>query len=220
MAAPGCIALIFDMDNTVLGSHIDFAAIRRELIAILHAAAATSDSEQALKSRAIAELVALGAAHDRAHGTDLVPRMWEIIEEYEAAGLHDAAALDGAPEVLRALRDRGYRLAILTNNGRRAALAALGSCGLSECVHTVVARDDVAALKPAGDGAAEALRRLGPVDRAYVVGDSWIDGAAAAAVGARFISYRRAPEDLRPRGIEPWRVIAHLQELLAPEFFI
>ncbi len=215
MIAPDRIALVFDMDNTVLGSRIDFAGIRRELVSVLRAAGATREPEGALLRSAIAELVARGAAHDRARGTDLVPQMWRIIEAHEAAGLKDAAALDGAPGVLRTLRHRGYRVAILTNNGREAALAALRSAGLAACVETVVARDDAPALKPAGGGVREALRRLGAIERAYVIGDSWIDGAAAAASGAVFIAYRRSADELRPRGLTPWRVIAHLEELLA-----
>src|SRR5579884_3195839 len=94
--APGGIALIFDMDNTVLGSRIDFTAIRRELVSVLRAARATAEAPDALMGRAIAELVALGAAHDRAHRTQLVPELWRIIEAHEAAGLQDASALDGA----------------------------------------------------------------------------------------------------------------------------
>lgn len=214
MIAPGRIALVFDMDNTVLGSHIDFPAIRRDLIAMLRTAGATDEPDEPLLRRAIAELVACGAAHDRAHGSALVPRLWTVIEAHEARGLADAAAVDGAPRVLRTLRDQGYRIAILTNNGRGPALRALQSAGLSAFVETVVARDDVPALKPAGDGVAEAMRRLGSVDRTYVIGDSWIDGAAAAATGARFISYRRSPEELQVRGVRPWLVIQHLEELL------
>lgn len=208
------VALVFDMDNTLLGSHIDFAAIRRALIALLHDARATEAAEETLRLRAIADLVALGVAHDRAHGTALEAQMWRVIEAHEAVGLRDAAPLDGSPGVLGELRTRGFRTAVLTNNGRTAALAALRSAGLMDCVETVVARDDVAALKPAGDGVAEATRRLSPVKRAYVIGDSWIDGAAAAATGALFISYRRAPDDLLKHGVRAWRTIAHLAELL------
>jgi phosphoglycolate phosphatase len=214
MIPPGRIALVFDMDNTVISSHIDFAAIRRQLIGLLRAAGATGETDEVLLRRAIAQLVALGTAHDRAHGTEIVPRMWEVIEAHEAEGLKDAGALDDAPAVLRRLKERGHRIAILTNNGRQAALAALRSAGLAACVEVVVARGDAPALKPAGDGAAEAARRLGTVERTYVIGDSWIDGAAAAAVGARFIAYRRTAEDLRPHGIRPWCVIGHLDELL------
>jgi phosphoglycolate phosphatase len=215
---PHEIALVFDMDNTILGSHIDFAAIRRTLGAMLRGAGATAESDERLRRRGIGELVACGAAHDAARGTALAPAMWAIISAHETEGLRDAAALDGAAGVLAALRARGYRLAILTNNSRAAALLALETAGLAGVADTVVTRDDVPAMKPAADGAVEALRRLGGLRGAYVIGDSWIDGTAAAGAGARFIAYRRTAEDLRPHGVRPWRVVTHLAELLDIEF--
>lgn len=214
MVAASRIALVFDMDNTLIGSHIDFPAIRRALIALLRAAGAAAETDGALMRRAIAQLVALGAAHDAEHGTTLVPRMWDAIEAHETAGLRDALPLDNAGQILETLRARGFRVAVLTNNARGGALDALRAANLLQSTEVLVARDDVPSLKPAGDGVAEAVRRLGEVERLYVVGDSWIDGAAAAAAGARFIAYRRAVEDLRDRGIRPWRTIAHLAELL------
>lgn len=218
MIPPRQIALVFDMDNTVLGSHIDFAAIRRALGAMLREAGATADSDAGLRRLGIGELVASAAAHDAAHGTSLVPAMWAIISAHETEGLQGAAALDGAADVLAALRARGYRLAILTNNSRAAALRALEGAGLAGAAETLVTRDDAPAMKPAAAGVLEALRRLGAPAGAYVIGDSWIDGAAAAGAGARFIAYRRTAEDLRPHGVRPWRVINHLTELLEIDF--
>lgn len=214
MIAPERVALVFDMDNTLIGSRIDFPAIRRSLIALLRAAGAAHEADDVLMRRAIAQLVAVATAHDRVHGTTLAPRMWEIIETHEADGLRDAVPLDDAGEVLGALRARGFRIAILTNNGRAGALDALRAAQLLDRAEIIVARDDVRALKPAADGVTEAARRLGGVERLYVIGDSWIDGAAAAAAGARFIAYRRPVEELRDRGVEPWRTITHLAELL------
>jgi len=208
-------ALIFDMDNTLIGSRIDFAAIRRTLIALLRGAGATDATDETLTRRAIPELVMCGTVHDHAHGTAMTEEMWRIIDAHERAGLAEAEVLDDAPAVLRTLGARGHPVAILTNNSRAAALEALRATRLLECAQTLVARGDVMALKPAGDGVREALRRLGGTGpRAYVIGDSWIDGAAAAATGARFIAYRRPVEELRQRGVTPWRTVQHLRELL------
>jgi phosphoglycolate phosphatase len=214
MAAPGQTALIFDLDNTLIGSRIDFPAIRRSLIALLRTAGAVDEPDEVLARRAIAQLVAIGTAHDLAHGTALTRRIWAIIEAHETDGLRDALPIDGARDVLGTLGARGYRIAILTNNNRTGALDALRAAHLIDRAEVVVARDDVPALKPAGDGVTEAARRLGQVERLYVIGDSWIDGAAAAACGARFIAYRRPIEELRDRGVHPWRTITHLAELL------
>jgi phosphoglycolate phosphatase len=218
VVAPAQVALVFDMDNTVLGSRIDFAAIRSALGAMLREAGATQESDEALRRHAIGGLVACAAAHDAARGTAMVPRMWAIIGAHEAEGLRDAAALDGAADVLGTLRARGYRVAILTNNSRAGASMALEAAGLAGAAETVVTRDDVAEMKPAPDGVVEALRRLGNPPAAFVIGDSWIDGAAAHGVGARFIAYRRPADELRPRRVEPWRVIHHLAELLDIDF--
>jgi phosphoglycolate phosphatase len=215
---PREIALVFDMDNTVLGSHIDFAAIRRALGAILRETGATGESDEALRRHAIGELVASAASHDAARGTAMVPRMWEIITAHETEGLRDAAALDGAADVLGTLRARGYRVAILTNNSRAGASVALEAAGLAHAAETVVTRDDVPSMKPARDGVVEALRRLGAATGAYVIGDSWIDGAAARGAGARFIAYRRTADELQSHGVRPWRVINHLAELLEIDF--
>jgi phosphoglycolate phosphatase len=218
MVAPRRVALIFDMDNTLIGSQIDFLAIRRALVALLRAAGAVLDADEVLMPLPLAQLAAIGSAHDCAHGTDLARRIWEIIEAHEATGLRNAPPLDKADEVLAALRARGFRIAILTNSGRAGALEALRLAGLIECAETIVARDDVRAMKPAGDGVGEAVRRLGDIKQAYVIGDSWIDGAAAAQAGALFIAYRRAAEDFKDRGIRPWRTIEHLSELLTLDF--
>lgn len=208
------IALVFDMDNTLIGSRIDFAAIRGALIALLHRSGATAEPEAALRVRAIAQLLAIGTAHDEARGTALVPEMWRIIAAYEAEGLRDAAPIDGAAQVLDALRRRGHAIAVLTNNARAPSRAALHAAGLGGWLESLFAREDVPALKPAPDGVRTAIRHLGGADGAFVIGDSWIDGAAADGAGARFIAYRRTVDDLRPRGVVPWRTIAHLGELL------
>jgi phosphoglycolate phosphatase len=214
MVAADRVALVFDMDNTLIGSHIDFPAIRRALIGLLRAAGATQDADDILMRRPIAQFIAAATAHDRVHGTTLASQMWEIVETHETDGLRDAGPLDDAGEVLGRLQARGFRIAILTNNARAGTLDALRGADLLDRCEIVVARDDVRALKPAADGVTEAARRLGGVEQLYVIGDSWIDGAAAAAAGARFIAYRRPVEELRDRGVEPWRTITHLAELL------
>ena len=218
MIAAQRVALIFDMDNTLIGSRIDFAALRRSVIGLLRAAGAVRQSDEDLMPLAMAQLIAIGSAHDCAHGTTLAGRIWELVEVHEAAGLRYAPPLDEAGQILTALRARGFRIGILTNSGRRGALGALRLAGLIDCAETIVARDDMRAIKPAGDGVGEVVRRLGDVERVYVIGDSWIDGAAAAEAGARFIAYRRAATDFADRGVRPWTSIGHLSELLTLDF--
>jgi phosphoglycolate phosphatase-like HAD superfamily hydrolase len=105
---------------------------------------------------------------------------------------------------------------VLTNNSVGSAEAALDRFELRQPFDLVLARDLVAALKPAGDGVAHAHRTLGR-GPTYVVGDSYIDGLAAqrAAIGARFVAFRANADDLAARGVQTWATAATLGELPA-----
>ena len=75
----------------------------------------------------------------------------------------------------------------------------------------MVTRDEMGALKPAPDGWSVIARHFAtPEAEAIVVGDSWVDGLAAAKAGVPFVAYRAKPADLARWGIEP---VAHLTDL-------
>jgi phosphoglycolate phosphatase len=128
---------------------------------------------------------------------DLSRHVWQQVEEYEVAGMQAAVPETGAVEVLTTLQEKGYPLAVLTNNSRTSALDALDRNQLTQYFQAVLARDDVPQLKPAPDGVLKAKLAIGNPDRLIVIGDSWIDGVAARRAGARFIAvgtWREGPE--------------------------
>ncbi len=203
--------LIFDFDNTLIDSQIDFTALRAALIDLLEAAGALPAARAELMRRPILELVECGDAVS----PDLARAMWAAIETHEAAGLERAAAMPHAHDVLAALAARGYRLALLTNNARPATARILGVLGLAPLLHMVVTRDDVPRLKPDPGGIQLILARLGPVRTAYLIGDSWIDGYAAAAAGIRFVGFGPRRAEVEARGVRAWAWVIDLPELLA-----
>jgi phosphoglycolate phosphatase len=97
---------------------------------------------------------------------------------------------------------------------------ALGRFGLIPHFDLIVTRDEMGALKPAPDGWAVIARHFDGVstdaevraERAVVVGDSWVDGLAAAKAGVPFVAYRARVTDLARWGIEP---VAHFTDLAA-----
>lgn len=94
------------------------------------------------------------------------------------------AYADSAP-VLRALRDRGTRIAILSNVGfdLRPFIARSALAGLADAL---VMSFEVGAVKPNPAIFQRALDLLGvPPEEALMVGDSWRDDGAAAALGVR-----------------------------------
>ncbi|HEV8354745.1 MAG TPA: HAD-IA family hydrolase [bacterium] len=210
MLHPLDVALIFDLDNTLIHSTIDFRRIRVRLITLLRAAGLSDDSDDALMKLAIPQLVERGRAHDES----LAGRMWGVITEEEDLGLQDADAVEHAAAVLGELARRKFRLGLLTNNRRDGTLDRMTELGLHAYFGAIATRDDVGVLKPMPDGVTHLLARLDPVQRVYVVGDSWIDGQAASAAGARFIGFGPREAEVRARGITVWTWITDLRELL------
>ena len=73
MLTPTEIALIFDLDNTLLMSNIDFSAVRQQLIDMLQAAGAADRPRDALLHLSLSELVDVGARAT----PPLIAPMWE-----------------------------------------------------------------------------------------------------------------------------------------------
>lgn len=211
--------LIFDLDNTLVHSRIDFQAIRREVIPLLHEAGASSEAFESLRQLSIPELILLAQAYDGQHNpTDLAERCWEVVLRHEREGMLAATIEDGVAAALTEIQGRGYRLAVLTNNARPACEAALGCFQLLSFFELVLSREDVAHLKPDGDGVSRARAHFGDaVGRAYMIGDSYIDGLAAVRGGAEFIAFRSDPQELARRGAPVRYVVQRLADLLALE---
>ncbi|OFX12918.1 MAG: hypothetical protein A2V59_02310 [Armatimonadetes bacterium RBG_19FT_COMBO_69_19] len=204
------IALIFDLDNTLIHSTIDFMGTRHRLIDVLMSAGAVSAPREVLIREPIPHLVAMGEAAGEALGR----AMWEVVSAAETEGLREAVAVEHAAEVLAALRARGYRLALLTNNTRSGVLPKVGELGLDGYFDVIATRTEVPALKPSPEGVRYILHRLPAVRLAYVIGDAWIDGRAAEEAGARFIGFGERRAASLERGVRPWAWIADLRELL------
>lgn len=115
--------------------------------------------------------------------------IFSILDRFETQSVKDTAPFPRVRESLEALRDRGVRLAVLTNSGRRAAAEALGRPGLTDLFEFVLTRDDTEAMKPRPEGLELAVARLGlPNDSVFYVGDSVLDIRAAREAGIRLIS--------------------------------
>jgi phosphoglycolate phosphatase len=151
-------------------------------------------------------------AYCRTQAPALEAAAWDLALDHERRAMREASLESGALEALAGARRVGFATAIWTNNARALTLPALARLGLAGEVDLVVTRDDMRALKPDPDGWRVISGHFG--DRlaggAVVVGDSWVDGVAAAKAGVPFVAYRARQADL-----DRWRVkpIAHLTDL-------
>jgi phosphoglycolate phosphatase len=203
--------VVFDFDNTLVHSRIDFQGIRGELIELLRRHGRPDVDEAALRRLTIGQIIEAGEAHDPAYG----PVAWQIVLEYERAGMLAATIEPGAGESLQALRAAGFRLAVLTNNAAPATLAALDKFGLRAAFDLVLTRDEVP-MKPDPTGVVRARAELAPDGaRTVVVGDSWLDGAAAQGAGVPFVAFQPRPGVLKERGVPVWAIVERLDQLPA-----
>jgi phosphoglycolate phosphatase len=204
--------VVFDLDNTLVHSRIDFLGIRQAIITRLLEVGAIDAPPANPRSRAIPEWLDVAAAFDPV----LAAELWRVVAQFEREGMVHGTVEPDTRDTLDRLRSAGLRLAVLTNNSVSSAEAALDRFDLRQPFDLVLARELVAALKPAGDGVAQAHTTLGR-GPTFVVGDSYIDGLAAqrAAVGARFVAFRASVDDLAARGVETWATAATLGELPA-----
>ena len=102
--------------------------------------------------------------------------------------------LDGATNVVAAIRDAGFATAICSTKKRTHIEGVLARDGVIELFDVVIGHEDVLRAKPAPDALVAALSRLGVgVDRALYVGDHPVDAEAAAAAGIPFVAVLTGP---------------------------
>jgi phosphoglycolate phosphatase len=121
-------------------------------------------------------------------------KLWAFMKAFDFAEWVAHLKLEPyAMDVLTALRPH-YRLAIATNRGRDMDLL-VRHFGFDDRVDTVVCATDVTNPKPHPEMLLLAAERIGVAPQHVVyVGDTQVDGEAAAAAGMRFVCYRRGAE--------------------------
>jgi pyrophosphatase PpaX len=122
--------------------------------------------------------------------TDDAAEIEALIATYRAHNLahHDAmiTAFPGAVEAVRALKERGVAVAIVTSKLGSGARRGLERAGFGDLFDVIVGADDVDAHKPDPAPVVAALARLGrPAATAVMVGDSPHDLASGRAAGTR-----------------------------------
>ncbi|WP_270170950.1 HAD family hydrolase [Paenibacillus sp. SYP-B4298] len=205
--------IIFDMDNTLLQSRIDFAAMKNDLQRLL---AEHDLIEEGLQVDEYTPSMLLQHAREQEGGRRIEPLLLETITRYEYAGMKDVGLEPGASELLHKLSGY-YTLVLLTNNAQAATERALRATALYPLFELIICRDQVKALKPAPDGyelAKSHFPEIAP-EQWVSVGDAWIDGRASIDASIPFIAYKTSVEHMRSKGVEPVASIQALSELIA-----
>jgi HAD superfamily hydrolase (TIGR01549 family) len=206
-------AVLFDMDGTLVETNIDFARMKREMVALAGTCGIAESEVAGLDILAVVERTVAEIA-DKDEARQLRARAFRILEEIEVTHVEEASEIPGASDLLMALRAAGLGVGIVTRNSRRVSEISLTRAGITADVF--LSRDDVRRTKPHPEHLLEALALLGAEpSEAVMVGDHWMDIRGGKAAGTRTVGFLR-PD--RPEGFfdadPPDLIVRDLAELL------
>src|SRR6266581_1048469 len=154
---PPCEAMLFDFDGTLAILNLDFAAMRRRLLALT---------------------VAQGITPRELHGLDIL----ELLQDMEVEAARSSGLLPGVPELLAALRQENIGVGIVTRNCDAAVRVTFPHVDVY--CQAFIPRDRVTQVKPHPAHLQAALDCLGTTPaRAIMVGDGAMDIRAGKALG-------------------------------------
>lgn len=208
-----CIkGIVFDMDNTLLGSKIDFQAMRNETIDFMISLGLARDRSE-LDGKTTASVIER-ITREKDVGEEVIESIWAIPKKHEILGTINAPLEPGVMEILKELKGK-YFLTVLTNNSIEAADKAFKLHNIYEFFDLIVAREMLNTLKPSTEGFEFILNRYGDtgVEQWISVGDSWLDGKASNDVGMKFIAYRPDMARMEAMGVVPHARIEDIREI-------
>jgi putative hydrolase of the HAD superfamily len=170
----------------------DLEATHRDLLETMHVEvlAGRVSIDDARAERFDRLMTAAGMPHTREHAVG-------VAQVYRRAYEHVWRAVPGALPLVKAIRQAGVKLVIVTNNVVHEQTIKLDRCGLAAYVDALVTSEGVGVAKPDPRIFEVALAEAGATaDEAVMIGDAWatdIDGARAAGVRAVWLNRFGAP---------------------------
>jgi len=194
-------AIIFDLDNTLVESQIDYHQMKLDVLKELGRFGV--DPALLDPSKTIVENVTKGKEDlSQNHpGMDMKvvdERINALLTARELEKVESVRAHQGAISTLEAIRDRGMAMAVLTRGSRAYALRVLSMTGLDGKAGPCVCRDDypLEEAKPNPLAMIRVASKVGlNAEDCLYVGDHPMDLDCARASGARFVGVTTGSTD-------------------------
>lgn len=191
-------AVLFDLDGTLIDTHIDFGEMRRELLRLARNAGVQPPLPDQTDVLGLVDMACqwLETTRGAAAAAEFRREAFAALEAIETVQCATPVLVDGSSRLLRVLQEQGIRVGIVTRNSR-AVSERLVREGQLEC-GALVTRDDVLRTKPHPDHLLETLRMLSdgsspgiaPTE-AVMVGDHWMDVLGGQRAGCTTIGLLR-----------------------------
>jgi len=189
-------AVLFDLDDTLIHSKIDFKKMKSETIKYLQDVGVTPGLLNDRMLNFDIMRVSLEDLRKKGFSEIEIQRVLAgvngIMNHVELESFDAATVIDGVPEALKALKAEGLKIGIMTRSCHEYTERILAKFGLGNYVDAFAARDDIDQPKPNPEHAFYLLGLLGvTVKDAVLVGDHWLDAQCAREAGLRFVMFRR-----------------------------
>ena len=179
--------LIFDMDGTVLNTLDDLTVSMNYVLSKFGYAEHSIDEYRRFFGNGVREAFRLALPEDTT--PDVIDEMLPVFKEhYDIHCLDNTRPYDGIVEVIRKLKNKGYKIAIVSNK-IDSAVQELHSRFFADSVDIAIGEKPGINRKPAPDMVEAALKELGSTkEESLYIGDSEVDFMTAKNSGVPRIS--------------------------------
>ncbi len=186
-------AIVFDLDNTLVQSHIDYARLKLTVLEELAEAGVPHrllDESASVVENYVRGKDFLKRNSDATHLLEFDRRLDRLLTQIEMERVDQVREIEGATSLVNSLRENGLEVGILTRGSRAYAKTVLSGVGFDGQIVHMVCRDDypMEEAKPnrlAMDRIAEKLSCR--PEECLFIGDHPIDLECANASGTTFI---------------------------------
>ncbi len=186
-------AILFDLDGTLIDSAPDLAAAVNATMKELGRPPYDEETIRAWVGNGATTLIGRALSANRRIDPSLDKRVWNealslFMDRYRRRICDKTALYPDVEEVLRDLKDRGFKMGVVTNKPSEFVAPILEKLGIDAFFVTVLGGDDLPVKKPDPLPLVAAMERLGATpDTTVMVGDSQNDIIAAKRAGVSAI---------------------------------
>jgi len=185
-------AILFDLDGTLVDTHIDFTLMRNEMLRLARENGVLDETMPRMDILTIIDtsVERLEECHKYNEAAALRPEAFEILKEIEMRHAITAIEVPGARNLLKSLRTAGILTGIVTRNCRAASLLSMEVVGIE--VDVMVTREDTNRHKPLPDPVFIALDGLNcRPEQAVMIGDHPMDVQSGKSAGCYTVGFLR-----------------------------
>ena len=180
-------AIVFDFDGTLAVLNIDFSAMRERIFGLMKH---YGIDEETIKEKYLLEIIdevyEILWKKNPAGSETFYRKSHDILHEVEMKSAEKGRLIPGAEGALKSLREKGFKVGIITRNCEEAVRKVFPA--INDFCDVFVSRNSVKKVKPHPDHLTHVMKSLKILGKeAVMVGDHTIDIQAGKRVGMKTI---------------------------------